>query len=142
MTAKEYLEEIAKFDVCIDQKQQLLDSMKKNRTYIKGIDYSRERVQTTYDPGNQTDKSDEMYDLEREINANIDAFHEMKNERLDLIQLLSDARHIDVLYKCYIDYMSIEQIAVAIGYSYSRTSDFYREGMKKFEAIFNLRNFS
>ena len=46
MTAKEYLKEIKKIDVAIDQKQIEQETLKGSRTYVGGTDYSAERVQT------------------------------------------------------------------------------------------------
>ncbi len=69
MTAKEYLQEIRKLDLYINQKQTEYDTLYKLRGGAGGIDYAQERVQTSPDGQGFTKISDRLIDLQKEING-------------------------------------------------------------------------
>lgn len=139
MTAKEYLREIKKIDVAIDQKQIEYDTLKRSRTYIGGMDYSDERVQTSVDGSGFTRISDKLADLQREINDEIDQWHDMRHDRINQIQQLSKVEYVDVLFRRYVQYQSLETIAGDLQKSYHRTCHLHGEALQEFEKKF-LKN--
>lgn len=84
-------------DLQIDQKQAEYDTLKEGRTYVGSMDYSVDRVQTTPDGLGFTKISDILYDLQKEINDDIDQWHDMRHKRINQIQQLSKAEYIDNL---------------------------------------------
>ena len=136
MTAKEYLKEIKKIDVAIDQKQIEYETLKGSRTYIGGMDYSAERVQTSPDGSGFTRISDRITDMQREINDEIDQWHDMRHERIRQIQQLSKVEYVDILFRKYVQYQSLETIASELGFSYNYTCNLHGEALKEFTEKF------
>lgn len=132
MEAKEYLQEIKKFDESINQKQAEYDGIKKGRTYIGGMDYSLDRVQTSPDGAGFAKISDRLMDLQMEINEEIDRFYEMRHERINQIQQLSKVEYITILFKKYVEYKSIEQISCEMGFVYNYTCSLHGYALKEF----------
>ena len=97
MTAKEYLKRIRKLDHDIDRKQYEFETLKKRRTYISGMDYSADRVQMSSDGEGFTSISDRLIDLQREINTEIDEYHDMRHKAINQIQSLSREEYSDIL---------------------------------------------
>lgn len=136
MTAKEYLKEIRKMDVSIDQKQIEYDTLKCSRTYVGGMDYSAERVQTSPDGAGFTRISDRLTDLQREIDEEIDRWHDMRHERINQIQQLSKTEYVDILFRRYVRYQSLETIASELGFSYNYTCNLHGEALQEFTEKF------
>ena len=132
MTAKEYLQEIRKMDLAIDQKQTEYDTMKKKRTYIGGMDYSSERVQTSPDGSGFTKISDRLLDMQRGINDDIDEWHDMRHERINQIQQLSKSEYVDILFRRYVRYQSLKDISDALKFDYNYTCNLHGNALKEF----------
>lgn len=136
MTAKEYLKEIRKIDISIDQKQIEYETLKGSRTYVGGMDYSAERVQTSPDGSGFTRISDRLADMQKEINDEIDQWHDMRHERIRQIQQLSKVEYVDILFKRYVQYQSLETIASELGFSYNYTCNLHGEALQAFTEKF------
>ena len=136
MTAKEYLKKIKKIDVAIDQKQIEYETLKGSRTYIGGMDYSAERVQTSPDGSGFTRLSDRIADMQREINDEIDHWHDMRHKRIGQIQQLSKVEYVDILFRKYVQYQSLETIAGDLHKSYYWTCHLHGEALQEFEEKF------
>lgn len=136
MTAKEYLREIERLDRQIDQKQIEFDSLKRGRSYIGGMDYSQERVQTSGTGSGFTELSERLVDLQQEINAEIDRYHDMRHKRIGQIQQLSKVEYIDILFRRYVQYQSIETISCETNRSYYWTCHIHGEALKEFQDRF------
>lgn len=136
MTAKEYLKEIKKIDVAIDQKQIEYETLKGSRTYIGSMDYSAERVQTSPDGSGFTRISDRITDIQREINDEIDQWHDMRHERIGQIQKLSKVEYVSILFKRYVQYKSLETVASEMDFTYNYTCNLHGEALKEFSEKF------
>lgn len=136
MKAKEYLQEIRKMDIAIDQKQIEYDTLRKSRTYIGGMDYSSERVQTSTDAAGFTKISDRLEDMQNEINGEIDQYHDMRHKCINQIQQLSKVEYIQVLFKRYVEYKSLETILGELKLSYYRICHIHGEALAEFEKRF------
>ena len=132
MTAKEYLQEIRKFDRYIEQKQIEYDSLYRLRGGAGAIDYSKDKVQTSPDGQGFTRISDRLVDLQSEINEAVDRFCQMKHERIDQIQQLSKAEYSEILFKRYVEYKSLERIAFEMNYSYKYTCNIHGGALYEF----------
>lgn len=136
MTAKEYLQEIKKMDISIDQMQAEFDLLKKGRTYIGGMDYSADRVQTSPNGSGFTKLSDKLYDMQKEINEEIDRFNDMRHKRICQIQKLSKTEYVDILFRRYVQYQSFEVISADMGFSYNYVCNLHGEALKEFAEKF------
>lgn len=136
ITAKEYLREIRKMDLAIDQKQDEFDSLIKKRTYVGSMDYSTERVQTSPDGSGFTRIADRLADMQVEINGEIDRYHDVRHERINQMQQLSKTEYVDILFRRYVQYQSFETISSEMQKSYHRICHLHGEALKEFENKF------
>ena len=84
MKAKEYLQQLQKLDIVINQKLQELYELKKLQD-IKAIDYTKEKVQSSRQNGaNFENVLIKIIDMENEINAEIDRFIDKKHQMINL----------------------------------------------------------
>ena len=119
MRAKEYLQQLRRLDTVIDQKIKELDDLKVKSTCIGGFDYSKERVQTSPSGDAPYVRTvSRMIDLNEEINRDIDNFVYRKHKIINEIQSLENTKHIQILFKKYVEYKTFEQISVEMNYTY------------------------
>lgn len=132
MTAKKYLRQIEKLDRCIRQKENeyyaLLDA-------TGGISYG-ERVQTSQKGDSLEKRVIAVMELEEEINDSITSFILLRHRIIDEIQELTVTKHIDVLFKRYVQYKSLEVIAVEMNYSYPYIKELHMCALKEFERTY------
>ena len=135
MKAKEYLKQIEKLDKCIDQKQIECDSLRLLAESNGSIQYG-ERVQTSPQGDTLEKKVLKYVQMEQEINDMVDRFVDLKHKIIDEIQGLSEVKHIDVLFKKYVQYKSLEQIAVEMNYTYQYVRELHGHALQDFERTY------
>lgn len=115
-TPKEYLRQLRTAEIKIEQKEEELERLKASLESIStGTD--GERVQTT--PRDKvSEEVPQMVDLEEEINADLGALLMLRNKIINEIQSMDNPIYINILYKRYVQYKSLEEIAVEMSYSY------------------------
>lgn len=115
-TPKEYLRQLRTAEIKIEQKEEELERLKSSLESIStGTD--SERVQTT--PRDRiSEEVTHIVDLEEEINADLGALLMLRNKIINEIQSMDNPIYIDILYKRYVEYKSLEEIAVEMSYSY------------------------
>lgn len=134
MRAKEYLQQLRRLDTVIDQKIKELDDLKVKSTCIGGIDYSKERVQSSPSGDAPFVKPVlRMIELEQEINAEIDRFVDEKHEIINQIQALQNPKHIDILYKHYVEFKRLEIVAVEMNFTYQYIVELHGTALKEFQ---------
>lgn len=134
MKAKEYLQQLQKLDVLIDQKLKELSDLRSTLTSIGGIDYSKERVQTS--PSGDApyvNTLTKIVDLDAEINADIDRFVDQKHEIINQIQALQNVDEVDLLHKRYVEYKTFEMIAVEMHYTIRNIYFIHGRALKSFQ---------
>ncbi|MGN1031662.1 MAG: hypothetical protein ACI4PQ_08680 [Butyricicoccaceae bacterium] len=132
MTAKQYLSQLRKLDIQINQKQQELYELRcaaERVTPASGDGFGgvggSDRV------GNIVAR---MGDLDDEINDDIDRLVDMRHLIINQIQQLEDARYIDILFKRYVEHKSLEQISVEMNYSYQPVRRMHGHALQAFAA--------
>lgn len=115
-TPKEYLRQLRTAEIKIEQKEEELERLKSSLESIStGTD--GERVQTT--PRDRiSEEVTHIVDLEEEINADLGALLMLRNKIINEIQSMDNPVYINILYKRYVQYKSLEEIAVEMSYSY------------------------
>lgn len=115
-TPKEYLRQLRTAEIKIEQKEEELERLKSSLESISaGTD--SERVQTT--PRDRlSEEVPIIADLKEEIKSDIKALLILKNKIINEIQSMDNPVYIDILYKRYVQYKSLEEIAVEMSYSY------------------------
>ena len=135
MTAKEYLKKIRLLDIKINQKVKELDELRTMSQAVRGIDYSKECVQTSLSSGANFEKSViRISELERLLDREIDYFVDLKHKIINQIQSLDNRNYAEILYKRYIEFKKLELIAVEMGYSYNRIKHLHGYALKEFES--------
>lgn len=112
---KEELRELIHLDEKIETKRRQLERLMKTRLSIKGIDYSKDRVQTSSHSG-QEDLIIKIIDLEREINRDI---NELVDKKAIAREKISHVHGVQgtVLEMRYLECMTWQEIAYRLSYS-------------------------
>lgn len=134
MKAKEYLQQLQRLDTVINQKIKEVHDLRLQAQSTGGLDYSKERVQTSPSGDAPFVKLiGRVIDLEVEINAEIDRYVDEKHKIINEIQALKDADHISLLYKRYVEFKKFEVIAVEMNYTYRYVLNMHGYALKDFE---------
>lgn len=137
MKAKEYLQQLQRLDTMINQKIKELGDLRLMSRSVGGIDYSKERVQSsTFSDAPFVKAIDRIIDLEEEINREIDDFVDRKHEIINQIQGLQDANHIKLLFMRYVEFKNFETIAVEMNYTYQYTIELHGYALQEFERTY------
>lgn len=131
MTAKEYLQQVKLADIKMLQRVNQLKEVRQSISYISGIDYSKDRVQSSPHAGNT--QIEKLVDLEAEVNKLIDETVAAKHKIITEIQMLDNADYVQLLYKRYIEYKPFETIASEMFLSYYRTCHLHGEALQSFQ---------
>lgn len=134
MKAKEYLQQLQRLDTMINQKIKELGDLRLMLQSVGGIDYSKERVQSSPSGDAPFVKPVlRMIELEQEINAEIDRFVDEKHEIINQIQALQNQKHIDILYKHYVEFKRLEIVAVEMNFTYQYIVELHGTALKEFQ---------
>ena len=134
MKAKEYLQQLQRLDTMINQKIKELGDLRLMSQSVGGIDYSKERVQSSPSRDAPFVKPVlRMIELEQEINAEIDHFVDEKHEIINQIQALQNPKHIDILYKHYVEFKRLEIVAVEMNFTYQYIVELHGTALKEFQ---------
>ena len=138
MDAREYLGQIHTLEIKIRQKQMQLEEMRQAAIGGKSVSDFKERVQTSISGNITGDTIDRYVDLEREIEKDIIAYQQKKNEIIDTIHQLNNPRQIKVLYAKWVDRDSLEKIATDEHYSFFYVRKLYTKGMKEIQEMIRV----
>ena len=134
LTAKQYLDQLRVIDTKINQKMEELADLMTAATSTGAIDYSKDRVQTS--PQNaQENRICKYVDLDAEINREIDEFVDIKHRVTKEIQELNVDYYIKILFKVYVQYKTVKDVANEIGMSYQYVRDLHKKALKAFEEL-------
>lgn len=133
LSAKAYLEQLEIIDMQINQDIERLGEMKENAMSTGGIDYSRDRVQTSPRGDKLCADVARYIAFDEEINAEIDRFVDAKEQIIREIRELRDKNYIQVLTKIYVQFKSVKVASQEMKKSYSYTIDLHRKALKAFE---------
>lgn len=134
MKAKEYLQQLQRLDTVINQKIKEVQDLRVQMQSGGGIDYSKERVQSSPSGDAPFVKPIcKIIDLEAEINAEIDKFVDEKHKIINQIQGLKNSDYISLLFKRYVEFKSLERICVEMNFSYDYIKHLHGYALKEFE---------
>lgn len=133
LSAKKYLSQLAVIDETINQDLERLSEMKESTMRAGGIDYSRDRVQTS-PVGDRLCSDVARYTaFNDEINAEIDRFIDAKEQIIKEIRQLRDVNYIQVLFKVYVQFKTIKTTAQEMKRSYNFVLDVHKKALVAFE---------
>ena len=128
---KEYLRQIRLFDICIRQKEAELAAMRSELENMSAA-VTGERVQTSA-KDKMSEKVSHIVDLERQIIQDKESFLRMKDRIINEIQGLDNSVYVDILYKRYVEYKQLEEIAVEMNYSYRQVLRLHGFALQEFK---------
>lgn len=137
MKAKEYLQQLQRLDAVINQKIKELEGLRSTLSSVGSIDYAKDRVQTNPSPDAPFVRTlERITDLEGEIDREIDSFVDKKHQIINEIQGLSNAVHIQILFKRYVEFKRLEVISVEMNYTYAYTRELHGYALQDFERTY------
>lgn len=128
---KEYLRQIRLFDICIRQKEAELAAMRSELENMSAA-VTGERVQTSVND-KMSEKVSHIVDLENQIIQDKEKFLRMKDRIINEIQSLDNSVYVDILYKRYVEYKQLEEIAVEMNYSYRQVLRLHGFALQEFK---------
>ena len=132
-TPKEYLRQLRTAEIKIEQKEEELERLKSSLESIStGTD--GERVQTT-PRAKVSEDVPQMVDLKREIESDIKELLILKNKIINEIQSMDNPVYINILYKRYVQYKSLEEIEVEMSYSYHWIKHLHGIALQEFKRV-------
>ena len=131
---KEYLRQLRRLEVCIEQRQEELNRLRE-LIGCNAIDYC-ERVQTSPSADSIPNEVIRRVELEADISRKIERFLQLKHKIINEIQSLDNAAYVSILYKRYVEYKSLEEIAVEMNYSYIHIKRLHGYALLEFKKRF------
>lgn len=139
MTAKEYLGQLQRLDIIIEQKIKELDALYLKLKSVGGINYSKEKIQTSHSNDAPFVKLIEhIMELEEEINKEIDTFVEEKHKIINQIQSLKNRKHIEILYKHYVEFKSFDIISIEMELTYQYSLQLHGYALQDFKRTYPI----
>ena len=131
---KEYLRQLHRLEICIEQRQEELNRLRE-LIGSHAIDYG-ERVQTSPSADSIPNEVIRRAELEADISRKTERFMQLKHKIINEIQLLDNAVYVNILYKRYVEYKSLEEIAVEMNYSYIHIKRLHGYALLEFKKRF------
>lgn len=135
LSAKKYLGQLETIETMIKQDLLRLEEIKTGVMCAGGIDYSRDKIQTSGSGDRVGDMVIQYTELNEKINREIDSFIDAQQRIIQEIRELRENRFVDLLYRIYVQYMSVMTAAYEMGLSYSYAKQIHTDGLKLFEEI-------
>ena len=126
LSAKQYLSQLEFIDEQINQDLERLEQMKADAYSTGGIDYSRERVQTSPVGDKLCSDVSRYVILDEHINAEIDRFVDAKEQIIREIRELRNIYYVQVLFKVYVQFKSLKIASQEMKRSYNFVLDVHR----------------
>lgn len=132
-TAKQYLQKIRKLDRMIEQRIKERDSLRQFDG-VGAIAYDSDPVQTSPKASAPFESTvEKLIALEEELDRLIDEYVTLKDKIISEIHGLNNTVYITLLHKRYVEYKSLEVIAVEMHYSYERVRHLHGYALRAFE---------
>ena len=132
--AKEYLQQVKLLDVHINNRLEELASLKALATKITS-NWSSEPGGGSGNQDKLGDAVAKIIDLQKEINEAVDVFVDKKNEVRDLLEQIKNPDQLDLLYKVYFQYQTLEQAACEMGYTYRNVCYIHGKALQEVERM-------
>lgn len=137
MTAKEYLQQLCRADVIINQRIQEKADLRSRLFSIGSMDYAKEHVQMTLPTGSGYEREIvKLIDLENEIDGLIDTYVNLKHKVIEQLHELNNIDQIKILYKRYVLGEKFEQIAVDLNFSIRNVYKIHGHALQEFQKIY------
>lgn len=138
MTAKKYLEQIQLLDIKINQDCERLERMRAAASGVSAMRYDKDIVQTSPAGDRLCLDVVRIVELDEQIDAEIDSYVDGKNQIIEEIRGLGVPMYVEVLYKRYVEYKTIFQIADELHKKDRTIKYIHKNALIAFEKKYNL----
>lgn len=132
MCAKIYLMQLQTINEMINQNIERLEEMKIQATCIRGVDYSKERVQTSMNGDTICNSVTKYVALDEETERFIDA----KNQIINEIRGLRNMNYVKILFKVYAQHKTLKVASEEMRISYSYAVELHKKSLAVFEKTY------
>lgn len=137
LSARQYLGQLQELDININQDLERLTEMKINACNPSGIDYSKDRVQTSISGDKLGSAVTRYVSFNTQINAEIKRFVDAKNQIISEIRGLHDRNYIQLLFKVYVQCKSLKVAADEMKMSYQYVRNIHKQALAAFESTYS-----
>lgn len=134
MTAREYLSRLGKIELEIKQKTEERQELLERATSITTA-FGFDKVQKSPTHDRMAELVTKAADMEREIGESVLDLFMQKHTIVNQIHELQNARNISVLFKRYVQYKSVEQVADELDLSVQYVFEIQAKALKEFEKV-------
>ncbi len=137
MKAKDYLKQLELIDLKISQKISELSDLRSKAYSIKSVNFSSDVSHSSgANEASFVKPLSNALILENEISIELNDFIQLKHKIINEIQALKDTRYINILYKRYVQFMKLEDIASAMNYTYQYTIELHGKALQAFQITY------
>ena len=130
MTAKQYLSQIRRLDIQIGQRREELDRL---HSAAQSVSVHAGDARHSFGGSDRVgDTAARLCDLEAEINKDVQVLAELRHKIINQIQRLGDTRHVDLLYRRYVNYQSWEEISDSMYYTVRHVQRLHGSALQEF----------
>lgn len=133
LSAEQYLGQLRVIEIQIEQDIRRLDEMRHAASGMTAIRYDKDNVQTSPEGDRLCLDVARYVELEKKLDAEIDRFYDIKNQLIGEIRALHTPKSVDVLYRKYVEFKTLAEIAEAIGLSYVQIKRAHNNALREFE---------
>lgn len=135
MNAKEYLSEVRRINDHIIEQEEYIQRLRDSLD-IQGISYDKEKVQTSPDKERMSKVFAIIIDAEKELEELKTEFIQFRVKVIQQIYDIDDPVYKQILNQVYIDYKTLKECSMNIGFSYDYTRELHLKALKAFEEKF------
>lgn len=140
MKASEYLGQVEVLNVRIDQKRKELERIQNEAYGVKGMRYDTDRVQTS-PVDHMPDMVIRCIELVPEILKDIERNIEFRHQIIYQIQGMPDLKHVQLLYKKYVELKTNPEIAGEMNMAEDTVRKIHTKALQEFTRIYGERSF-
>lgn len=131
MTTKQYLNQIKRFDVLIENKASEIEQLRAMATSIT-VATDSERVQTSGDKDRVGRAVAKIIDKENELNDLLDDCYDTRENIISQIESM-ETKYYQLLFYKYVNSYTMDIISEKMHYSLRRTKQIHADAIQKFE---------
>lgn len=136
MQAKEYLNQIRKYDILIENKTQMILRLRMQGESVTAA-MGGERVQSSGPHDKLGDIVAEIVDLRAAIRENVEQMTRIKADVINTIDKVGDADLINVLYKRYVLFKSWTEISTEMAFTERNVQRLHGKALLEVQKILN-----
>lgn len=135
MTTKQYLKQIERLDLMIENKLSELYNLK-NMAVSIGSPSNNDRVQSSSSYDKIGDKVAKLVDMESEVDKLVDAYIATRKKIISQIDAMENKNSYSILTDVYVKRLPFKQIFIKMQISERRMYRLYNIALKEFEDMF------